>query len=370
MSEDRVGVGIIGCGRISVRYFDHMTRSFDLLEVRACSDLDRERARSMAANYEGIQVCDTDELINHPDIDIIVNLTPPSGHYDLAMKAVSTGKSVYNEKPLTVSREQATELLAAARERGVRVGCAPDTFLGAGLQTCRRQIDDGAVGKPVAATACMMYSGPDTWHPTCAFYFKPGGGPLFDVGPYYLTALVTLLGPIRKVTGMTRTTWPERTLGSGPNMGRRVTVEVPTHVAALLEFDGGAIATLTVSFDVWAHGVPGLEIYGTEGALSLPDPNTFGGPVRLLSRNGQSWLDVPLIQGYATPSRGLGVADMAHSMRHGGSHRTSGELAYHVLDVMHAVCEAANSGRHVEIKSSCERPDPLPAGLVYGSPGN
>jgi predicted dehydrogenase len=302
------------------------------------------------------------DLLADPAVELVLNLTIPAAHGTVASAALGAGKSVYNEKPLALSREEGQRLLDVARERGLRVGGAPDTFLGAGLQTCRGLVDGGAIGEPVAATAFLLGHGPEGWHPDPAFYYQKGGGPLFDMAPYYLTALIALLGPIRRVTGSARASFPERTIGSQPKAGEKIPVEVATHVAAVLDFAGGAIATLVTSFDVWASNAPKLELYGSTGSLSLPDPNTFGGPVRLRGAADKEWRDVPLTHANATNSRGLGPADMAVALRSGRPHRASGELAFHVLDVMHAIEEASASGRHVEIGSSCERPAPLPAG--------
>jgi predicted dehydrogenase len=230
------------------------------------------------------------------------------------------------------------------------------------LQTCRLLIDEGAIGEPVAATAFMLIPGHERWHPQPDFYYQPGGGPLFDMGPYYLTALVSLLGPVRRVTGSTRMTFPERTIRSEPRAGERIPVEVPTHLAAVLDFASGPIATLVTSFDVWASKTPKLEIYGSEGSLALPDPNTFAGPVRIRGAGDDTWREVPATRPFTKNSRGLGLADMAAALRGGESHRASGDLAYHVLEVMHAVETASRESRHVEIESRCERPAPMNEG--------
>jgi predicted dehydrogenase len=254
-------------------------------------------------------------------------------------------------------------MLDLAASRGLRVGGAPDTFLGAGLQTCRKLIDDGWIGTPVAATAFMLGRGPENWHPNPAFFYQPGAGPMFDMGPYYLTALVALLGPVRRVTGAARISFEERVVTAGQNYGMHIPVTTPTHVAGVMEFAAGPVATLVTSFDVWGANVPRIEIYGSEGSLSVPDPNTFGGPVRVHRYDGE-WGEVPLTHGFAENSRGLGVADMATAMRSGRPHRASGELAYHVLDLMHAFHDAAREGRHIELASTAARPAPFPLGLT------
>ena len=359
---DKVRVGIVGCGVISGIYLKNLP-SFDLVEVAACADLLLERAQARAAEYGVPKACTPDELYADPSIDLVVNLTIPRAHAAVALAAVSAGKSVYDEKPLTVDRLQGRELLNRAQEKGVRVGGAPDTFLGGGLQTCRQVIDEGAIGEPVAATAFMANHGHEHWHPDPAFYYQVGGGPMFDMGPYYLTALVSLIGPIRRVAGSARATFSERTITSKQKAGEKIRVETPTHVAGTVDFQSGAVGTIITSFDVWAHSLPRIEIYGSEGSLSVPDPNTFGGPVRVRQGRETEWRDVPVTRGWTENSRGLGVADMAHALRSGRPHRASGELAYHVLDVMHAFLDSSKSERYVELESTCRRPDPFPLDL-------
>ena len=367
MDGGRVGVGLVGCGFISEVYLENAGAS-DAVEVVACADAAPERARARADQFGIARACTVEELLADPAVEVVLNLTPPDGHAPIGMAAVAAGKAVYTEKPLAVARADGRRLLDAARDRGVRVGAAPDTFLGDGLQTCRGLLDGGAIGAPVAATAFMLGHGPERWHPDPAFFYQPGGGPLFDMGPYYLTALISLLGPVRRVTGAARASFPERTIGSGPLAGQTVPVAVNTHVAGLLEFAGGPIATLVTSFDVWASQVPKLEISGGTGSLSLPDPNTFGGPVRLRGAGEKEWREVPVAPPAVDNSRGLGLFDLAAAMRADRPHRASGELAYHVLDVMHAIEEAVQSGRHVEVESTCERPAPLAP--PHGPDGN
>ena len=365
MTEERVGVGVVGCGHISRVYLANL-RGFDGLDVVACADLDLRRARARAKRFGVPKAVPVAELLADPAIELVVNLTTPDAHAAVGLAALAADKSVYNEKPLAVAREDGRRLLAEARARGLRVGGAPDTFLGGGLQTCRQLLDEGAIGEPVAATAFMLNHGHEHWHPDPGFYYRAGGGPLFDMGPYYLTALVTLLGPVRRVTGSARASFPERTVTSKPRAGETVRVAVMTHVAAVLDFAGGAIATLVTSFDVWAARVPRLEVYGAVGSLSLPDPNTFGGPVRLRRADRRAWQNVPVTRPYTANSRGVGVADMAAALRSGRPHRATGDLAYHVLVIMHAIEEASREGKHVEVGSTCARPAPLPPGLTEG----
>ncbi len=357
MSEP-MRIGVIGCGNISSTYLKN-ARSLGGITVSACADLDLERARARAEEFGVPRAYTVEELLADPAIQLVVNLTIPQAHASVGRAVLEAGKSLYLEKPLALDREDGRALLEAARARGLRVGAAPDTFLGAGLQTCRTLIDEGAIGEPVAAMAHMLGHGHESWHPDPAFYYKRGGGPLFDMGPYYLTALVSLLGPVCSVVGAARATFPERTITSQPRAGERISVEVPTHTAAVLEFTSGAIATLVMSFDVWKSEAPRLEIHGSTGSLSVPDPNTFGGPVRLYRADEPGWNEAPLVAGYVGNSRGIGVEDMAAAIGEGRPHRASGDLAYHVLDVMQAVHETAASGRRLDIDSSCERPEPL-----------
>ncbi len=357
-------VGIIGCGNISGVYFQ-AGRTFQILDIVAAADLIRERAEAKASEF-GCRAVKVEELLADPEIQIVINLTIPNAHASVAQAAVEGGKSVHSEKPLTITREDGRKLLDTAKAKGVLVGCAPDTFMGGGIQTCRKLIDDGAIGEPIGATAFMTCHGHEGWHPDPEFYYKAGGGPMFDMGPYYLTAMVNLMGPVRRVTGSARITFPERTIGSEPKRGQVIKVDVPTHVAGIMDFASGAVGTIITTFDVWAAELPRTEIYGTEGSLSVPDPNSFGGPVRIRRAGDKEWSEVPLTHGYAENSRGIGVADMAYALRSGRPHRASGELAYHVLDIMHAFHDASREGRHIELESTCAKPAPLPVGLEHG----
>ncbi|MEN8184755.1 MAG: Gfo/Idh/MocA family oxidoreductase, partial [Myxococcota bacterium] len=272
--------------------------------------------------------------------------------------------SVYSEKPLGLELTEGRHLLEAAAKQGVRLGCAPDTFLGAGLQTCRKLIDEGAIGEPVAANAFMLSPGPESWHPGPGIFYQRGAGPLFDIGPYYLTALVMLLGPARRVTASGRITHERRQIGSQPLAGQWMDVEVPTHVASLVDFESGPVATLVTSFDVQASRCRNLEIYGTEGTLAVPDPNTFGGRVQVRRSYRDEWQDVPHSHGNAEQSRGIGLAEMVRAITGDRPHRASGELALHVLDLMESAIRASQSGSHAVLETSCERPAALPAGLA------
>ncbi len=359
-----IKVGIIGCGNISGVYFQ-AGKVMDVLDIVACADINMEAAKAKAAEHK-VRALTVKELLADPEIRVVINITVPAAHGEVGLAALQAGKSVYNEKPLAVTREDGQKMLELAREKKLLVGGAPDTFLGAGLQTCRKLIDDGAIGTPVAVDAFMMMHGHEIWHPNPEFFFKPGGGPMFDMGPYYVTTLVSLLGPVRRATGSAQISFPERTIGSLPKRGTKIKVEIPTHIAGVLDFSSGAVATLIMSFDVWHHRLPNIEIHGSEGSLNVPDPNTFDGPVRLRRAGEPKWTEVPLTHGYTGESRGLGVAEIAYALQSGRPHRASGELAYHVLDIMHAIHDASREGRHVELTSTCARPALLPPGLPKG----
>ena len=366
MADKKVKVGVVGCGAICGIYLQNLTKS-RYTEVTACADLLPERAQAAAQKYGVAKACTVKELLDDPEIEIVVNLTIPKAHADIAFQAIQAGKSIYNEKPITITREDGKRLLREAKAGKLLVGGAPDTFLGAGLQTCRKLIDDGVIGRPIAATAFMLCHGHESWHPDPVFYYKAGGGPMFDMGPYYVTALVHLVGRVKKVAGMTGRAFDERMITSEPKKGTIVTVDVPTHVAGLMEFDNGAIGTIIQSFDVWGHNLPRIEIYGTEGSLSVPDPNTFGGVVKVRLGASKEWVEKPFTHGNAQNSRGIGIADMALSLRkRRRKYRASGQLCCHVLDVMQGFYDAAEKGRSVPIRSKCIQPMLLPAGLADG----
>ena len=359
-------IGIVGCGNISGIYFSNLHKMFPNVRVRSCADLDPARVQAKCAEYPSVTAATLEELLADPEIDVVLNLSPPAGHYPLAKRILQAGKSVYIEKPLALTRAEGRELLELARAHGLRIGCAPDTFLGAGLQTCLQLIREGAIGQPVGAHAFMMGRGPEGWHPDPEFFYQRGGGPMFDLGPYYLTALVALLGPVRRVTGATRISFPERVIGSGKKKGQRIPVEIPTHVTGVLDFAAGPVATITTSFDVWAAQVPRIEIFGSEGTLSVPDPNTFGGPVKIYRPGPDAtWQDVPVTRAYSGNSRGLGLADMVAALESGRPHRASGELAFHVLDIMESIHQASAQNQHLMLDSACAQPEPLSESATF-----
>lgn len=351
-----VGVGIIGAGVISATYLENLT-SFAGVEVRRIADLDVARAAERADEF-GVAASGTvDELLADDSIDIVVNLTIPAVHAQVATQIVDAGKHVWGEKPLALDVASGKALIEHARAAGKHVASAPDTLLGAGLQTAQRAIASGAIGTPLAATAIFQVPGPDSWHPNPDFLFARGAGPLFDMGPYYLSALVQNLGPVAEVTAAGGRARTERVIGSGPRAGERFPVEVPTTVQALLRFHSGASAQLTLSFDTYRAKAGVLEIIGSTGTLVLPDPNGFGGTSTLFNEENPDGLEIQP-EGHGA-SRGTGVAELAESIAAGRQERASGALALHVLEVMESVAAAIESGESITISSTVEKPAPL-----------
>ena len=363
-----IRIGMVGVGNISGIYLQNITGLFRDIELTAVCDLVREKAERAQAEYDIPKLYDTmEELFADPEIDIGLNLTRPYEHFDVTSAALRAGKHVYSEKPLGATWEEGKALAALAEERGLMLGGAPDTFLGAGIQTCRRLIDDGFIGRPIGAAAAMVCHGHESWHPDPAFYYQFGGGPLLDMGPYYITALVNLLGGVRAVTGVAATSFPQRTITSRPLAGAVIDVEVPTHVNGILQFDGGAVGTILTSFDVYAPEQTRLEIYGTEGTLYLPDPNGFGGPVRLLRpEDGGTPKEIPLLYDYPGNSRGLGLADMAVALETGRPARAPHAQTLHVLEVMTAIQRSSDAGRTVELETRYTPRAPMVKAVLPG----
>ena len=361
---DTVKIGIVGCGNISAAYL-RTAAAFPVLEAVACADMFLERAQARAEEFGVPRACTMEELLADPEIQIVVNLTTPQAHTPVNLAALEAGKHVYTEKPLAIAREDGGQVIAMAEARGLRVGSAPGTFLGGGLQTCRKLIDDGIIGEPVAASAFMMSHGHETWHPDPAFYYKIGGGPMFDMGPYYLTALTTLLGPVTRIAGMAGIQIGERTITSQPKHGEKIVVETPDHVTGVMEFANGAIGTIITTFATWPSTLPRIEIYGTEGTLGAPDPNTLGGPVRLCRAGQREWEEVPFTHDHSDRMNmwGIGVVDMAHAILADRPHRATGRQAYHVLDLMNGFLETSAQSVYYTPESTMERPAPLPMGL-------
>lgn len=354
-SSKKVGIGIVGAGVISKIYLKNLNQVFQNTHVIGIADI-VEAAATARAEESGVLALTVDELIAHPDVEIVLNLTIPAAHAEIASRAIAAGKSAYNEKPLATERADGLQLLKDAKAKGVLVGAAPDTFLGGGLQTARKALDDGLIGEPIGVDGHLLSRGMEAWHPNPYFFFQPGAGPLFDVGVYYLTAMASILGPFSEVSSLAKASFPERTVGSGPKVGDKIPVNTPTYIAAAIGFENGVIGTMTASFDVYETDGSHLTIYGTEGTLRLPDPNTFGGPVKYLRAGEKEWEDLPITFDFTVDSRGLGISDFARALRSGGTPRASGEMSYHVLDTMHAFLDSAREGKRISVASTFERP--------------
>jgi predicted dehydrogenase len=355
-----LSIGVIGVGVISKQYFEHFPQ-LPNLALTAVADLDPDRASAVAAE-QGVEALTVDALLTDPRVDAVLNLTIPAAHAEIALRALDAGKHVYGEKPLALSTAEAAPILERAAARGLRVGSAPDTVLGTGVQTARALLDEGAIGDPVAAAVTWTAPGHELWHPAPAFYYQPGGGPLFDMGPYYLTSLVTFFGPVVRVSGATGRSTRERRVATGPLAGSVVPVDVDTHVTAILEHASGVISTVTVSFEVWASRAPKFEVYGTAGTLAVPDPNMFSDTVQLATADDREFRAVDAVAGYADAGRGYGLADLARAIETDRPERASGQLAFHVLEIMESVLRAGATHEIVELRSTVERPAPVPHG--------
>lgn len=354
-------VGVVGLGAISRAYLSTFA-AMPQVEVTALADLDPARAKAAATEVPGARAVPVAALMAAPDVDLVLNLTVPAAHAEVAAAALAAGKHVYGEKPLALDVAQAHEVLADAH--GLRVGCAPDTVLGTGTQTARRAVADGLIGTPIAANAVFVSPGHESWHPDPEFYYRPGGGPLLDMGPYYLSALVHLLGPVERVVGAASRSRATRAIGSGARAGTVFDVEVDTHVTAVLVHASGALTTLVTSFDVVASTQPRIEVHGSGGSLSVPDPNRFDGDVRLRRPGEDDWTVLPPSAGYMDAARGAGVADLAASLAAGRPHRASADLALHVLDVMRTVLTAGRERTGLDVTTTCEVPAAVPLGRL------
>ncbi|WP_323132302.1 Gfo/Idh/MocA family protein [Kineococcus indalonis] len=373
-------VGVVGAGVISAQYSASLAR-LPQLRVSAVSDLSTERAAALAAEHEGARVLPLEELLAAEDVDVVLNLTLPRTHADIALQALAAGKHVYGEKPLAMHVDEGREVVKAAAAAGLRVGCAPDTVLGTGVQTARAVLDAGEIGVAHSATAFMTTPGHERWHPSPDFYYQPGGGPLLDMGPYYITSLVHLLGPVQRVVGVSWRPQQQRTIGAGPRAGQSFDVTIDSSVAGVLVHASGAVSTLVMSFDTWAARLPRIEVHGTAGSLSVPDPNHFEGCVQVYSAasapapgegadEAGNWKDAGVRAGYVGAGRGYGLADLALALGQGRAHRASDEVALHVLDVMECVQRAADTRSSVELSTTCRRPEPIaaPVDLTAGAP--
>jgi len=365
LNDRPLRVGVVGVGVISQQYFEHFP-ALPGLELTAVADLDVDRAGTVGAT-QGVRGTSVDDLIAADDVDVVLNLTIPAAHAEIATRALEAGKHVYGEKPLAMSTAEAQPVLDLARRSGLRVGSAPDTVLGTGIQTARQALDSGAIGTPVGAAVSWSAPGHELWHPAPAFYYQPGGGPLLDMGPYYLTSLVSFFGPVVRVSGASTRSDRERTIATGAAAGTPLRVDIDTHVVAVLEHANGVVSTVTVSFEVWATRAPLFEVYGTAGTLGVPDPNRFSDTVTIADAATREWRDLPTSAGYAAAGRGYGLADMAHAIATDRPHRASGDLAFHVLEVMEAVSTAAREHTVVAVRSRVDRPDTVPVGAEPGT---
>jgi predicted dehydrogenase len=353
-----INVGLVGCGNISGIYLENSSH-YSQFTITACADLDYTKAEAAAARYGIPHVMSVEELIKSPDIDIILNLTVPQAHAEISIQAMENNKHVYSEKPLAISYEDGKRIIKKAKEKNVLVGVAPDTFLGESVQLAGKLIKDGAIGRVVGATAFMMSSGPESWHPNPELFYRVGGGPMFDMGPYYLTALVSLLGPVTRIMGSTRITHSERTITSPKRYGEKIVVQVPTHVTGILDFENEATTTITTSFDVSGSRTPYIEIYGEKGTISLPDPNHFHRPLLLKLRGEEDWKEMKRETTLPDNARGVGLADMAEAIESGTTPRASGEMAFHVLEIMHGIHDSSKRGKQYYMQSTFTKPELL-----------
>ncbi len=376
----KLRVGLVGCGTISEIYLTNSKR-FENFDIVVCADQATERASAKAAKHGIPRISTVEQLMNDPEVDLVLNLTTPQSHAAIDIAALEAGKSVYSEKPLAIDLIDGQRIIDTASTKGLIVGCAPDTFLGGRLQTVRKLLDEGAIGFPVGAFVAMACHGHESWHPAPEFYYKRGAGPMFDMAPYYLTALVSVLGPVERVNGAARKPFEERTIESKPLKGSKIEVEVPTHVCGTMTFSSGPIASFVMSFDVWDSYLPRLEIYGSEGTIAIPDPdplagpNLFGGEISLRRREQADWngdaavlprrrarSDWEIVQPafpYCGDARGVGLADMVAARQLGRKARASGELAYHVLEIIHGVLESSKTAEVYQLKSTCDLPLPF-----------
>jgi predicted dehydrogenase len=353
-----LNVGIIGCGTIVGAYLATFPR-LQAVKLVAAADIDASRAEAVARQHIGVRALSVAELLADDRVDLVLNLTIPMAHAAVALQAIRAGKSVYGEKPLAATTREARNVLEAAAAAKVRIGCAPDTVLGTGIQTARKAIDDGLIGKPISATATMVTPGHERWHPNPDFYYLLGGGPLLDMGPYYVSALVTLLGPVASVIGAASHTRNSRTIGSGQRTGEIIPVSTDTHVTGVLVHASGALSTIFMSFDAVATVSASIEVHGEQGSLVVPDPNRFDGDVRLRSLGMADWETLPVSAGYINSSRGFGLEDLANTAK-GLEPRAGGNLAFHVLEVIESVLASAHQGQAVAIESRSERPAAVP----------
>ncbi len=364
---ERVKVGVIGCGAISGAYLS-MAKNLPILDMAAVADIDQAKAQSRADEFGVPRVLTPEQLLADPEIEVVLNLTVPKAHVEIGLAALAAGKHTFTEKPFGIDRDEGRKVLVEAEAKGLRVGCAPDTFMGAGIQTSAKAIRDGLIGRPLSFTAFMMCRGHESWHPSPEFYYEVGGGPMFDMGPYYLTALLNLLGPVKRYVGGASIAIPERVITSQPKHGKRVTVETPDHVTGIMEFEDGAVGTIIQTFATqFATAGPPITIYGEEGTLMVPDPNGFDGEVKVRRAGDDEWQTVP----HAYPTgygRAVGLADMCTAIGGSGrAHRCSAEQAFYVLDLMQGFLDSSAAGAYRQPELSYAAPAPMPTDLPFGT---
>lgn len=360
----KIGIGIIGCGNISAAYL-RLAPLFKSLEIRAIADIDHDAALARAEEFD-VGSSSIEDLLVAKDIDIVVNLTIPDAHYAVTKSILEAGKHAYSEKPVVLTFEQGKELSELAKQKGLRIGSAPDTFLGGAHQQVRALIDEGSVGRIIAGTCHVMSHGMEHWHPNPDFFFQPGAGPVLDIGPYYVTNLIQLIGSVKRVVALTSTTFNERTISNGARNGEKVPVDTPTNIHALLEFENGATITLSTSWDIWAHRHANMELYGTDGSLFIPDPNFFGGKIEMAGTDQEIKTVAPSDHPFGIANegdnanyRGAGLADMASAIVENRPHRCSMELALHAVDVMTGILKSGETGGFVDMTTRCDRPEAL-----------
>lgn len=364
----KIGVAMIGVGSISGIYLQNITKTFTDIRLVGICDLIREKAEKAKEQYPEVKIYETMyDAFKDPEVEIILNLTRPYEHFEVTKEALLHGKHVYSEKPLAAAFEEGKELVALAEEKGLMLGGAPDTYLGAAIQTCRKLIDDGYIGTPVGAAAAMVCRGHESWHPDPAFYYQYGGGPMMDMGPYYVTALINLLGGVTGLTGVTKTSFEKRLITSEPLRGTVVEVEVPTYVTGTLNFDNGAIGTIFTTFDVYYHRQDRLEVYGSEGTIIVPDPNGFGGEIQLMRREDTGYKSVPLCFDYAENSRGLGLADMAAALRDGREIRADYRQTLHVLEILTGFEKSSKAKAYLPLTTKYTRSAPMDGSRMHGT---
>ena len=360
-------IAFIGVGSISGIYLENLTNTFKQIEIIGVCDLEREKAEAAVEKYGIPKIYETmADVFADPEVEIVLNLTRPWEHYEVTKGALEAGKHVYSEKPLGANKEEGEKLVALAQEKGLLIAGAPDTFLGASIQTCRKLIDDGFIGEVIGCNASMICRGHESWHPAPDFYYQTGGGPMMDMGPYYITAMVNLLGRVKGVTSVARTSYAQRVIGSAPRAGEVIEVEVPTHITGILEFENGAIGNLLTTFDVVWNEQARFEIFGSEGTLIVPDPNFFGEKVLLLRPESGEYKEMPLLFDYKENSRGLGVAEMAFAIEQNQKPRTNMEQTFHVLDVLTAFQRSSDKKAYEEITSSFTKTPPMTKARVAG----